>query len=94
MSRTQVRQKWQAIFAEFERTDLSISAFCRERSLSPSSFYQWRKKLKADQPGRFLPVIIEAKAAPVRVCFPNGVMIEVHDDSHPVALQLAVSALS
>ena len=94
MSRSQTRQKWQAIFADFEHTKLSIRAFCRERSLSPSSFYQWRLKLRDDQTGRFLPAVIETRSTPVRIAFANGATIEVHDDSHPLALQLAVSALS
>jgi len=41
-----------------------------------------------------MPVVVEVNAVPVRVCFANGAMIEVHDDSNPVALLLAVSALS
>ena len=94
MSRAQTRQKWQAIFTEFERSNLSISTFCRERSLSPSSFYQWRIKLRDDQTGRFLPAVIEPRSTPVCISFANGATIEVYDDSHPLALQLAVSALS
>jgi hypothetical protein len=94
MSRAEVKQKWQTILVDCQRSHLSIAEYCREHAINPTSFYQWRKKLGADQRGRFLPVIIEVKSAPVRVCFANGAMIEVHDDSNPVALQLAVSALS
>jgi len=94
MSRAEVKQKWQAILVDCQRSHLSIAEYCREQSISPSSFYLWRKKLGDHQPGRFLPVVVEVNAAPVRVCFANGAMIEVHDNSNPVALQLAVSALS
>jgi len=94
MSRAEVKQKWQVIFADYQRSHLSIAEYCREQSISPSSFYLWRKKLGDHQPGRFLPVVVEVHTAPVRVCFANGAMIEVHDDSNPVALRLAVSALS
>ena len=94
MSRAEVKQKWQATLADYQRSQLSIAAYCREHSITPASFYRWRKKTSTDQRGRFLPVIIEVKSAPVRVCFANGAMIEVHDDSNPVALQLAVTALS
>jgi transposase-like protein len=94
MSRAEVKQKWQEILAGFEVSHLSIAEYCREHSISPSSFYQWRRKLGNDHRGRFLPVVVETQSAPVRVRFANGAMIEVHDDSNPVALQLAVSVLS
>ena len=94
MTRTEVRQKWQAILADCERSKLSIAEYCRDRGINPASFYQWRKKLQVEQPGRFLPVVVEMQAKPVQVCFANGAIIEVQEDSNPVALRLAVSVLS
>tara|TARA_R110001592_G_scaffold360259_1_gene668346 strand:+ start:132 stop:416 length:285 start_codon:yes stop_codon:yes gene_type:complete len=94
MSRAEVRQKWRAILADYERSDSTISEYCRRHHINPTSFYQWRKKLAADQPGRFLPVVIEQPAIPVRVCFSNGAILEVQEDSNLAALQLAVAVLS
>ncbi|GEM_PF-1007108 len=94
MFRAEVEQKWQAALANYQRSQLSIAEYCREHSITPASFYRWRKKTSTDQRGRFLPVVIEVKSAPVRLCFANDAMIEVYDDSNPVALQLAVTVLS
>jgi transposase-like protein len=94
MSRTEVRQKWRAILAGYEQSDSSISEYCRRHHINPASFYQWRKKLAADQPGRFLPVVIEQPSNPVRVCFSNGAILEVQEHSSLAALQLAVAVLS
>ena len=94
MFRAEVEQKWQAALANYQRSQLSIAEYCREHSITPASFNRWRKKTSTDQRGRFLPVVIEVKSAPVRLCFANDAMIEVYDDSNPVALQLAVTVLS
>jgi len=94
MFRAEVEQNWQAALANYQRSQLSIAEYCREHSITPASFYRWRKKTSTDQRGRFLPVVIEVKSAPVRLCFANDAMIEVYDDSNPVALQLAVTVLS
>ena len=94
MFRAEVEQKWQAALANYQRSQLSIAEYCREHSITPASFYRWRKKTSTDQRGRFLPVVIEVKSAPVRLCFANDAMSEVYDDSNPVALQLAVTVLS
>jgi transposase-like protein len=94
MSRVEVRQKWQAILADYECSSLSITEYCRQQEINATSFYQWRKKLKVDKQGYFLPVVVEIAAKPVQVCFANGAIIEVQEDSNPVALRLAVSALS
>jgi hypothetical protein len=36
MSRAEVKQKWQVIFADYQRSHLSIAEYCREQSISPS----------------------------------------------------------
>ena len=94
MPRVEVRQKWQAILADYEHGSLSIAEYCRQHDIHPTSFYQWRKKLACDKRGCFLPVVLEVAAKPVQVCFANGAIIEVQEDSNPVALRLAVTALS
>ena len=50
MSRAEVKQKWQATLADYQRSHLSIAEYCRKQSISPSSFYLWRKKLADHQP--------------------------------------------
>ena len=40
MSRAEVKQKWQATLADYQRSQLSIAAYCREHSITPASFYR------------------------------------------------------
>jgi hypothetical protein len=40
------RQQWQQIIEQFESTDVSVSAFCRQHSLSYPSFLKWRTLLQ------------------------------------------------
>lgn len=40
---------WRAVIREQGASGLGISAFCREREVPLSSFFQWRRKLKDRQ---------------------------------------------
>jgi len=37
--------EWRAVMERFEKSGLSLSAFCRRSKLSRSSFLQWRRRL-------------------------------------------------
>ena len=57
-------EQWANWLEEFDRSDLSIKAFCQRLGVSENTFYQWRKKL--DQPvepspaGPFVPIAVVA----------------------------------
>lgn len=36
------RSEWQSLLAGFERSALSVEAYCRRESISAASFYRWR----------------------------------------------------
>jgi transposase-like protein len=38
-------ERWGAIIEEQLRSGLSVSVFCRERSIATSSFFAWRRKV-------------------------------------------------
>lgn len=38
---------WREVIWDQAASGLSISAFCRERGVSPASFFDWRRKLAA-----------------------------------------------
>jgi len=44
MFQADVEQKWQADLADYQRSQFSIAEYCREYSITPASFYRWRKK--------------------------------------------------
>lgn len=37
---------WRGVFKQQSSSGLSIAAFCRQESISPPSFYLWRRKLR------------------------------------------------
>ena len=40
------RAQWQSILDEFDKSGLSMSAFCEQQGLPLSSFFKWRSILK------------------------------------------------
>jgi hypothetical protein len=53
---------WRKILARFERSNLSIQAFCDRESLSTSSFHRWRRKL-VPQSESFVELAVPAAAS-------------------------------
>jgi transposase-like protein len=45
-----LQKKWQELIRQQEQSTLSVSAFCRQHGFSDQSFYNWRKRLAADEP--------------------------------------------
>ena len=46
MSRSSAAQdKWRRIIGDYRTSGLSIAAYCRERSISPPSFFAWKRRL-------------------------------------------------
>ena len=41
--------QWRELIEEHASSGLSIAAFCRERGLPSSNFYQWRRRLRMPQ---------------------------------------------
>jgi hypothetical protein len=39
------RERWRLLVEEQRQSGMSISAFCKERSIPPSAFFAWRRKL-------------------------------------------------
>ena len=45
--------EWAERIAAHQRSGLSVKQFCKERGLTESSFYAWRKRLQEKGPVRF-----------------------------------------
>ena len=77
-------EQWANWFEEFDRSDVSIKAFCKRLGVSENTFYQWRKKL--DQPaesspaGTFVPITVVADDD-VKIEMPCGATIRVANNS-------------
>ena len=85
----QLRVVWRERFQHFSNSGLSVEGFCSRERLSPSSFYNWRKKLKgvAPQPRAckrtrkaFRQVAVVPSSPVVLIHLPGGVRIEVCAD--------------
>lgn len=44
MSNQSKQQTWQQIISQWQESDLSAAAFCRNQSVSYEQFYYWKKK--------------------------------------------------
>ena len=53
------RRKWQRLISEQARSGQSVAAFCRERELSRSHFWWWKKRLRTP-----FTKFVEVKLAP------------------------------
>src|SRR5271163_3063255 len=86
-------ERWRQRLQRFERSDLSVVAFCAREGISVPSFYAWRKRLRpaqaagrprpdqttADLP-RFVPVRIAnppIPEKPVELLLPGGVLLRL-----------------
>jgi transposase len=79
-------QHWQRVLARWQRSGLSVRAFCQQHQLSVPSFYWWRRKLQGRDPDKvnFLPVqvITEEGVSPtvdgsVEIVLSNGRCLRV-----------------
>ncbi len=75
-------QHWRGVFGEQESSGLSITAFCREREVSASSFFNWRRKLaerdrgvahenaveREETAAKFVPIELPSPPSAVRSC--------------------------
>lgn len=77
---------WREVIGDQAGSGLSISAFCRERGVSPASFFSWRRKLAAggreEVIGKFVPIELVPPAAPAErpgfeVALPSGLRVHV-----------------
>jgi hypothetical protein len=79
--------EWRAILERFEKSELSVSAFCRGAKLSRGSFLQWRRRLAqgTSRAPAFVewiapPAAAEVEPAPARgaeleLSLPGGVVL-------------------
>lgn len=76
------------LVAQYQKSGLSLVAFCREHGISKSTFHYWLKKESAPDTGGFIaihprPVAGNAACQPhqVELSFPNGVTLRTGSDN-------------
>jgi transposase-like protein len=79
------RQLWERRFRQFENSPLSVSDFCDSVGCSTASFYQWKRKLEANdhtaEPARspqaaFLQVQSQPDSA-IEIKLHSGIVISI-----------------
>jgi len=70
---TQRAKAWREIIRRQQSSGLSIAQFCRQEGLTQVSFYNWRKKLAANDDGLFLELRLPNlnNAAPCEIILPD-----------------------
>lgn len=61
------REHWRQLVNEQEASGKSVRKFCREKDISEFSFYNWRRRLRTEQPVTFALVDTSGSAAAVMI---------------------------
>jgi len=78
--------EWKQILDRFDRSGLSVLAFCRRESIVPTSFHRWRERLgkstpRATKAPEFIDVIPREVTFPafwsVEIELPDGKILRV-----------------
>ena len=91
--------EWRERIAEQARSGLSIKQFCKERGVTPWSFYDWRKRLR--EPGAVRFALVErgpaererATEAHLELILPSEVRIHISSGVDGATLRTVLEAL-
>ena len=96
-ARVASEKKWQELIRQQEQSKLSVSAFCRQHGFSDQSFYNWRKRLAADEPVRF--ALVEAnpsgadRFAPLELILASGDRLRIAPGTDAATLRAVLNVL-
>jgi hypothetical protein len=75
--------------ANRKSSGLTVSAYCKEAGIGEALYYYWQKKLNTwENKGSFHQIAVSENIVPVRLCYPNGVSIELGTTDIAVIKQL------
>ena len=102
---TPAQRKWSRIMAAWEKSDLSVKAFCRRRHVTQSGFWYWKRLLGLGKPRNrklakkspFKPVhvvgAVNLNRAPLELVLDGGHVIRIADDFDKDVLKKFLSIL-
>jgi hypothetical protein len=106
---TAKEERWTSLLDEWKKSGLSAAAFCRERQLSESMFWFWKREIplrhrrnarsrsRRRAPVRLVPVRIVAepsrKRVPIELIAPGGMTVRLSAGFDAVALRELLAAL-
>ena len=91
------QKRWADLLRQQSESNLSVSAFCRERGISDQSFYTWRKRLAGTEPLRFALVDangpVTTAAQPVELILVSGDRLRIAPGADATTLRIVLSVL-
>jgi transposase-like protein len=54
--------KWRGLITEQSQNGQTVSAFCRDRGIRDSQFYDWKKRVREGQAAKFVEVKVKASS--------------------------------
>ncbi len=57
--RTELWTKWRGLVSEQSQSGQTVAAFCRDRGLRDSLFYDWKKRLRQGEAVKFVEVRVQ-----------------------------------
>jgi transposase-like protein len=99
--RPEREQYWREVVRDQAASGLSIAAFCRERGVSPASFFDWRRKLLAGGgeeavAAKFMAIELPPRStiqSCLEVALPNGLRVLVPSRFDADALRTLLDVL-
>ena len=96
--------KWRAIVSEQMASGQSVAAFCKERGVTSSQLFAWKKRLREAEKAQFVEVQVrpaeplrrdvvnrqQARAIEVRLCRGRSIVVEPGFDADHLRALLAV----
>lgn len=100
-------QRWRQLVERWQRSGLSVRAFCRRHRLAESTFYAWRRTLQqgdrlapdaqAPDPVTFLPVHVRheppEQQSPLELVLAGGRCLRIPPGFDPAALRALLAVL-
>jgi len=99
---TEHRAKWRELVSEQLSSGQTVAAFCRDRGIRASQFYDWKKRVRESEAAKFVEVRVkesseQRKPAPERspaiaICLTKGrsLLVEPGFDASNLRALLAV----
>jgi transposase-like protein len=60
--RAELWMKWRGLVSEQSQSGQTVSAFCRDRGLRASLFYDWKKRIREGAAAKFVEVKVKASS--------------------------------
>lgn len=98
----QLARQWRERFERFDQSELTVAEFCELEGYSTGSFYQWRRKLDAEEPCEppsFIPVSLgsndleDRSDRRIEIELPGGATVRLAIQATPAEQRQLIAAI-